>query len=77
VNQFYRKAGSLFVEAYDAFYSRPGPQIAGDVAFYERVAREVGGPVLELACGLDALPCLSPKRDCTLQASTDRKRCWR
>ena len=51
VDQFYEKAGSLFVEAYDAFYSRPGPQIAGDVAFYERVAREVGGPVLELACG--------------------------
>ena len=51
MDQFYEKAGSLFVEAYDAFYSRPGPQIAGDVAFYEGVAREVGGPVLELACG--------------------------
>jgi ubiquinone/menaquinone biosynthesis C-methylase UbiE len=51
VDRFYEKAGSLFVEAYDAFHSRPGPQIAGDVAFYEGVAREVGGPVLELACG--------------------------
>jgi SAM-dependent methyltransferase len=51
VDQFYEKAGSLFVEAYDAFYMSSGPQIAGDVAFYERVAREVGGPVLELACG--------------------------
>jgi SAM-dependent methyltransferase len=51
VDQFYEKAGSLFVEAYDAFYSSSGPQIAGDVAFYERVAREVGGPVLEAACG--------------------------
>jgi SAM-dependent methyltransferase len=51
VNQFYGKAGSLFVEAYDAFYSSSGPNIAGDVAFYERVAREAGGPVLELACG--------------------------
>jgi hypothetical protein len=51
VDQFYEKAGSLFVEAYDAFYISSGPQIAYDVAFYERVAREVGGPVLELACG--------------------------
>jgi SAM-dependent methyltransferase len=51
VDQFYEKPGSLFVEAYDAFYSSSGPQIAGDVAFYQRIAREVGGPVLELACG--------------------------
>ena len=51
VDQFYEKAGSLFVEAYDAFYSSSGPQIAGDVAFYEGIAREVGGPILELACG--------------------------
>jgi len=51
VDQFYEKAGSLFVEAYDAFYSSSAPQIAGVVAFYDRVAREVGGPILELACG--------------------------
>ena len=55
MDQFYQKAGSLFVEAYDAFYSGSEPHIAGDVAFYERVAREfggeAGGPVLELACG--------------------------
>jgi ubiquinone/menaquinone biosynthesis C-methylase UbiE len=51
VDQFYEKAGSLFVEAYDAFYSTSGPQIAADVAFYDRVAREVGGDTLELACG--------------------------
>jgi ubiquinone/menaquinone biosynthesis C-methylase UbiE len=51
VDQFYKEASSLFVDAYDAFYSSPAPQIAGDVAFYERVAREAGGPVLELACG--------------------------
>jgi SAM-dependent methyltransferase len=51
VDQFYERAGSLFVEAYDAFYSSSAPQIAGDLAFYERVAREAGGPVLELACG--------------------------
>jgi SAM-dependent methyltransferase len=51
MDQFYEKAGSLFVEAYDAFYRSSVPQIAGDVAFYERIAGEVGGPVLELACG--------------------------
>jgi hypothetical protein len=64
VGQFYEKAGSLFVEAYDAFYTSSGPQIAEDVAFYERVARGIGGPVLELACGTDVSPCRSPKRDC-------------
>jgi ubiquinone/menaquinone biosynthesis C-methylase UbiE len=51
VDQFYEKTGSLFVEAYDAFYGSPAPQIAGDVAFYDRIAREVGGDILELACG--------------------------
>jgi SAM-dependent methyltransferase len=51
VDQFYEKAGSLFVEAYDAFYNSARPQAAGEVAFYERLAREVGGPILELACG--------------------------
>ena len=51
VNQFYEGTGSLFVEAYDAFYSSSGPYIAGDVAFYERLGRERGGTVLELACG--------------------------
>src|SRR5262245_1837708 len=51
VDQFYEKAGSLFVEAYDAFYDGSRPQIAGDVAFYDRIAREGGGPVLELGCG--------------------------
>jgi SAM-dependent methyltransferase len=51
VDQFYEKAGSLFVEAYDPFYSSSRPQIAGDLAFYERIARAIGGPVLELACG--------------------------
>ena len=51
MDQFYEQAGSLFVDAYDAFYSSSGLQIAGDLAFYQRIAREVGGPVLELACG--------------------------
>jgi SAM-dependent methyltransferase len=48
---FYDEGGSLFVEAYDAFYSSADPQLERVVAFYERLAREVGGPVLELACG--------------------------
>jgi ubiquinone/menaquinone biosynthesis C-methylase UbiE len=51
VDPFYEKAGSLFVEAYDAFYGVAPPQIAGDVAFYEGLARRTGGPVLEVACG--------------------------
>ncbi|HEY6256847.1 MAG TPA: class I SAM-dependent methyltransferase [Xanthobacteraceae bacterium] len=51
VDSFYEEAGSLFVEAYDAFYSDPPPQIAGDVAFYEGLGRRTGGPVLEVACG--------------------------
>ena len=51
MDRFYESATSLFVRAYDAFFDHPPPQIAGDVAFYERLAREAGGPVLELACG--------------------------
>ena len=51
MNPFHEEAGSLFVEAYDAFYSTPPAQIAGDVAFYEGLARQTGGPVLEVACG--------------------------
>jgi len=51
VDPFYTDADSLFVRAYDAFYRTAPPQIAGDVAFYARLARESGGRVLELACG--------------------------
>jgi SAM-dependent methyltransferase len=51
MSSFYDEAGTLFVEAYDAFYSSASPQIAGDVAFYEGLARQTGGPVLEVACG--------------------------
>jgi ubiquinone/menaquinone biosynthesis C-methylase UbiE len=50
VNRFYEGADSLFVRAYDAFYVGGAP-IPGDVAFYDRLAREAGGAVLELACG--------------------------
>ncbi len=48
---FYEDAASLFVEAYDAQHQDDPPQIAQDVAFYEHLAREAGGEVLELACG--------------------------
>jgi SAM-dependent methyltransferase len=51
VDQFYETAGSLFVEAYDAFYDSSWPGAGGDVPLYERIAREAGGPILELACG--------------------------
>jgi SAM-dependent methyltransferase len=51
VAEFYGNEGSLFTEAYDAFYADAPPQIAGDAAFYERLARQAGGPVLEVACG--------------------------
>jgi SAM-dependent methyltransferase len=48
--RFYEDANSLFVRAYDAFYVGGAP-IGGDVAFYERLARQTSGGVLELACG--------------------------
>jgi ubiquinone/menaquinone biosynthesis C-methylase UbiE len=50
MDQFYEGANSLFVRAYDAFYVGGAP-ITSDVAFYERLAHETGGPLLELACG--------------------------
>jgi SAM-dependent methyltransferase len=50
MDRFYEDADSLFVRAYDAFYVHGAP-IAGDVAFYESLAQETGGPVLEVACG--------------------------
>jgi SAM-dependent methyltransferase len=42
---FYQREG-LLVEAYDALQ----PDL-GDVPFYAELARETGGPILELACG--------------------------
>jgi ubiquinone/menaquinone biosynthesis C-methylase UbiE len=50
MDRFYEDADSLFVRAYDVFYVAGAP-IGGDSAFYERLARETGGGVLELACG--------------------------
>jgi SAM-dependent methyltransferase len=49
--RFYEHWPSLFVRAYDALLHPPPPPIAGDVAFYRRLAHETAGPVLELACG--------------------------
>lgn len=49
MDRFYEGVNSLFVRAYDAFYV--GGARWADVAFYERLAHETGGPVLELACG--------------------------
>src|SRR5262245_30141343 len=51
VDDFYERAGSLFVDAYDAFYSSSDPQLANLVAFYERLAHKLGGHALEIACG--------------------------
>jgi ubiquinone/menaquinone biosynthesis C-methylase UbiE len=51
MERFYEGTESLFVRAYDAFYREAPPQLAGDVAFYRELARQTGGPVLELACG--------------------------
>ncbi len=49
---FYGQDG-LHVEYYDAMHAViiPGGSVAGDLEFYLRLARESGGPVLELACG--------------------------
>src|ERR1043166_7620595 len=64
VDRFCEDAGSIFVEAYDAFYESGASQ---DVAFYERIARETGGAVLELACGTGriALPLAEAGLDVT------------
>ena len=51
MDQFYEGADSLFVRSYDVFSRGEPPQVAGDAAFYARLAHEGGGPVLELACG--------------------------
>jgi len=56
MNRFYEGVNSLFVRAYDTFYVG-GAAIVGDVAFYERLARETGGRVLELACGTGRIAC--------------------
>lgn len=64
---FYTDPQSLFVRAYDAIYREAPPPIAGDVAFYQRLARQTGGPVLELACGTGriALPLAESGLDVT------------
>ena len=51
MDRFYDGTGSLIADAYDAFYTAETGPIMGDAAFYRDVGRDVGGPVLELACG--------------------------
>jgi ubiquinone/menaquinone biosynthesis C-methylase UbiE len=51
MDRFYEGAASVFVRAYDTFHHREAPPIAGDAAFYAQLARGIGGPVLEVACG--------------------------
>jgi ubiquinone/menaquinone biosynthesis C-methylase UbiE len=51
VDEFYDQAGSLFVDAYDAFYGSSASQLGAIVAFHEHLAHKLGGPVLEIACG--------------------------
>jgi SAM-dependent methyltransferase len=51
VKPFYDKASAVILQAYDALFSTSTPAIAGDVAFYERVARRLAGPVAEIGCG--------------------------
>jgi SAM-dependent methyltransferase len=51
LERFYEGAESLFVRAYDAFYARGAAPIVGDIEFYQRLAQETGGAVLELGCG--------------------------
>jgi ubiquinone/menaquinone biosynthesis C-methylase UbiE len=45
-----RSYGTATARYYDAAYAGD-TQLAGDVEFYTSLARECGGPVLELACG--------------------------
>ena len=47
------EADSLSTEIYDALAAAniPGSPVEGDVDFYSRLARETGGPVLEVGCG--------------------------
>ena len=42
--------GAVTARFYDAAYG-VSPQLAADVDFYRELARETGGPVLELGCG--------------------------
>jgi len=51
MDQFYEGDDALFVRAYDVLNRGDAPQIAGDVAFYARLAQDTGGRVLEAACG--------------------------
>jgi SAM-dependent methyltransferase len=65
--------GSVTARFYDAAYATL-PTLGPDVDFYRRVAREAGGPVLELGCGTGRvlLALVGDGRECTgLDASRE------
>src|SRR5439155_21437707 len=47
------EADSLHTEIYDALGASlvTGSSVEGDTDFYRRLARETGGPILEVGCG--------------------------
>jgi SAM-dependent methyltransferase len=47
------EADSLSTEIYDAMAASmiPGSSVEGDIDFYRRLARETGGPILDVGCG--------------------------
>ncbi len=50
VPAFY-EGDSLAIEVYDALAAQIGGPMDGDVEFYRGLARETGGPILEVGCG--------------------------
>jgi len=51
VTDLERDYGQATARFYDAAYDRSPQLDGGDIAFYRQLAREGGGPVLELGCG--------------------------
>src|SRR5499427_9185902 len=78
LERFYEGAESLFVRAYDAFYAGDTPPIAGDIAFYDRLAQATGGgPLLELGCGTGRIALALAQAGSRSPASMSRLACWR
>src|SRR5215472_3671451 len=78
LERFYEGAESLFVRAYDAFYAGDTPPIAGDIAFYDRLAQATGGgPLLELGCGTGRIALALARPGSRSPASMSRLACWR
>jgi hypothetical protein len=68
MDPLFEDADSLFVRADDAFYVGGAP-IDGDAGFCDRLAREMGGRVLELACGTGRIALALAERDWRSPAS--------